>query len=239
MIDPINKWLERSESYRREHGRPMVSLCFAQSLDGSLTYRRGRPMELSGPGAMALTHDLRAAHDAILVGIGTVLADDPSLTARLVDGKDPQPVVLDSRLRMSLDARLIKENSSSPWIITTPGSAPGRRPAFKSAGVRLIDVPYDPHDCLQLPYTLERLAESGISSLMVEGGAQVITSFLSEGLVDFAVVTICPIFVGGLRALEGTINPNEHLLKNNFPSLQEVGHQRLGDDLIIWGKVVA
>ncbi len=78
--------------------RPAITLSYAQSLDGSLTTRRGRPLALSGPESYQLTHHLRADHDAILVGIDTVLADDPRLTVRGVRGEAPQPVVLDSRL---------------------------------------------------------------------------------------------------------------------------------------------
>ena len=98
-------------------GRPVVTLSYAQSLDGSIAARRGFPLQISGTESAQLTHQLRAVHDAILVGIGTVLADDPHLTVRHAQGKDPQPVVLDSQLRFPLGAKLLRERS--PWIATT------------------------------------------------------------------------------------------------------------------------
>ena len=90
---PIDSWLADAHNFRQVHGRPLVTLSYAQSLDGCISLRPGIPTALSGPEAMRLTHRLRAAHDAILVGIGTILADDPRLTVRLVEGRNPQPVV--------------------------------------------------------------------------------------------------------------------------------------------------
>src|SRR4051794_24685033 len=87
--------------------RPIVTLAYAQSLDGSIATAARRPLALSSQPALKLTHQLRAEHDAILVGIGTVLADDPLLTVRLVNGPNPVPVVLDSRLRLPSTARLL------------------------------------------------------------------------------------------------------------------------------------
>lgn len=237
-IQSIEMWLSGSSAFCRKHKRPLISLCYAQSLDGSVTYRRGRPLALSGLPAMEMTHKLRSLHDGILLGIGTVLADDPRLTVRLTEGENPQPVILDSRLRTPLQAKLIREHPCHPWIITSPDSDPSRRAALEAAGALLIDVPYEPDDCIQLPYMLQHLAEIGIHSLMVEGGAQVITNFLSQGLVDFVVITICPVFVGGLRAIEHLIYPGRNEATGNFPRLSEVGYQRLGDDLVTWGRFV-
>src|SRR5512133_2370683 len=99
--------LEELLSDAGREGRPLVTLSYAQSLDGSLAAQRGTPLALSGPQSMELTHRLRAAQDAILVGIGTVLSDNPRLTVRLVEGSQPQPVILDSHLRFPLNANLL------------------------------------------------------------------------------------------------------------------------------------
>ena len=113
----------------------MVTLSYAQSLDGSLTTRRGERLTLSGEETKLLTHRLRAAHDAILVGIGTVLADNPKLTARLVGGPHPLPVVLDRRLRIPMDSEIIQRTDLIPWVVCGE-DAPAKRS-------RAVDGPGD------------------------------------------------------------------------------------------------
>jgi GTP cyclohydrolase II len=226
---PYSDWLAQAAAHRAKFGRPMVTLSYAQSLDGSLAARRGQSLALSGPAATALTHSLRAAHAAILVGIGTVLADDPRLTVRYADGPSPQPVVLDSTLRTPLQARLLR-HPRGVWIACTRGD-PGKRLALQSAGARLLDLPPDPAGGVSLPALLACLAADGIDSLMVEGGAQVIQACLSQGLADTLVLTIAPLFVGGLHAVEGLL-PGP-----GFPRLEGAGYERLGEDLIVWGRI--
>jgi 3,4-dihydroxy 2-butanone 4-phosphate synthase/GTP cyclohydrolase II len=224
---PYSAWLAQAAAFRAEFGRPLVTLSYAQSLDGSLTARRGQPLALSGAASAALTHSLRSAHAAILVGIGTVLADDPSLTVRHVPGPSPQPVVLDSRLRFPLQARLLR-HPRGVWVACS-GADPQKRLALQSAGARLLDLPPDEAGRVSLPALLACLADEGIDSLMVEGGARVIRAFLSQGLADTLVLTIAPLFVGGLHAIEG--------LLPDFPRLEEAGYERLGEDLIVWGRI--
>lgn len=228
-MDSIESWLAGAE--RRQPQWPLVSLCYAQSLDGSISSRRGQPLALSGPESLALTHRLRAAHDAILVGVGTVLADDPSLTVRLADGKDPQPVVLDSHLRLPLSARLLRGDRPL-WIATTRQGDPLLQAAYEAAGARLFVLPATQDGRVTLPALLEQLAQQGVNRLMVEGGARVITSFIAQDLVDLVVLTIAPRFVGGLPAVEGLQGSEGESLR-----LSDVSYERLGDDLIVWGKL--
>lgn len=243
-MDPIQTWLAEAETHHRNCGRPLVTLSYAQSLDGCITLRRGQPLALSGEESLIFTHRLRAAHQAILVGIGTILADNPRLNVRLVEGTDPQPVVLDSQLRLPQDARLL-DSLRLPWIATTRRATAEKRAALEACGVRLLEVPEDEHNRIKLPALLEQLAILEIDSLMVEGGAQVITSFLSERLVDRIVLTITPRFVGGLHAPEAwsqqstdrTVGATSSTSKHNkaFPRLKNWQTERAGDDLLIWG----
>lgn len=231
-------WLAGAAAHHRQHGRPLVSLCYAQSLDGSITLRRGQPTALSGPESSALTHRLRAAHEAILVGVDTVLADDPMLTARLAEGENPQPVVLDSRLRTPTTARLLAGHPKPAWIATSQETDPGKRSALEAAGARLLPLPRSEDGRLSLEALLERLGELEVDSLMVEGGARVITSFLSARLADHVILTIAPVFLGGLNAFSG--QPNGEVPGATLPSslhLRNIGYQRLGDDLIVWGQL--
>lgn len=231
-MDIIESWLSQARTHRRTHGRPLVSLCYAQSLDGCISARRGQPTALSGPESSQMTHWLRAAHDVILVGVGTVLADDPQLTVRLVEGENPQPVILDSRLRTPPSAKLIKTHPKPAWIATTQMADAQQRAVLEEAGARLLMMPADPAGRVQLLPLLERLADLGINSLMVEGGARVITGFLAQRLVDQGILTLAPVFLGGLHAVEA-----DDTLRSYTPRLHALGYERLGDDLIVWGKL--
>ena len=177
--------------------RPSITLAWAQGIDGSIAAAPGQRTALSGPEAMVMTHGLRARHEAILVGIGTVLADDPSLTLRLVEGRSPRPVILDGRLRTPPGARLLARKDCRPLLVCREDVDAGRRSVLEAAGADILPVALDARGNLDLHSVLARLSEKGIASLMVEGGARVLASFLAAGLVDEIVVTIAPILLGG------------------------------------------
>ncbi|MFA5183246.1 MAG: GTP cyclohydrolase II [Syntrophales bacterium] len=214
---------------QKQH-RPLVTLTYAQSLDGSIAARPGHPLHISCPGSQTFTHSLRAAHDAILVGIGTVLADNPRLNVRLVPGKNPQPIVLDSRLRFPSYANLLK-NGNPLWIATTLSAEASRQERLEKQGARIFRLPEGSCGGIDLTALLSKLGEMGIISLMVEGGAQVITSFITSRLVDQVIVTVAPVLVGGLRVLDSS--PQMPL--GNFPRLTQVSFHQVGEDLVLWG----
>ena len=216
---------------------PRVTLSYAQSLDGCIAIRRDEPYPISSPESLKMTHQLRAAHDAILVGIGTVFADDPQLTVRLAAGLDPQPIILDSHLRFPSNARLLG-NPRPPWIVTTldqmdmsPASE-DRRTVLKSKGAKVFAVPASPNGRVALPAMLSTLYDLGIRTLMVEGGAKVITAFLKERLVDEVVLTLAPVFIGGLRAVESLA-----LVPSHLPRLNSVIVERSGPDWVLRGSM--
>lgn len=207
-----------------------VTLAYAQSLDGSLAATPGKPLALSGALSMTLTHTLRALHDAILVGVGTVLADDPRLTVRLVPGRDPQPIVLDSTLRTPLTARLL-DHPRKPWILTTERSNPAVRRRLSERGAEIIPLPADATGRVSLPAALDALRARGVRSVMVEGGAQVLESFVATHLAHYAVITLAPRLVGGLHAFHASAN-------GALPRLAHVAYTQAGDDLIVWGEPI-
>lgn len=211
-----------------KHGRPFVTLSFAQSLDGSIALKRGQETAISGNEAMMMTHQLRAAHQAILIGIGTALADDPQLSVRLVDGPQAQPIVVDTHLRLPLTAKLF-EQSRLPWIFTLPQASEARQQALEAQGARVVRVAATANGTVSLTAVLDYLDQAGIQSVMVEGGARIITSFLTAKLVDYLVVTIAPKFLGGLNALEC-------LNGTGLPHLQNIQYLVLGNDIILSGK---
>jgi riboflavin-specific deaminase-like protein len=208
---------------RPDASRPVVTLSWARSANGAIASADGAPVRLSGHESLVLTHRLRAVHDAILVGIQTVLADDPLLSVRFAYGPQPQPVVLDSRLRFPHAARLLARDDRKPWIFH--GDAAGEAAdALRSRGAVLYRVSEGPAG-LDLREILSVLAGRGIASVMVEGGARVLRAFLERGLADQAVVTTSPLALGGLPG------PGVPIL---HPTLSET----YGSDTVTWGRVV-
>lgn len=214
--------------------RPLVTVSYAQSLDGSVALRRGQPLALSGQPSLAFTHRLRANHDAILVGVGTILADNPRLTVRLVSGNSPQPVVLDTHLRFPSGAAVL-EQPRLPWIATGPKVNAAKRMALQDRGVHVLALPLDAVGRVELSALLAALRERGVRRLMVEGGAAVLTSFLVARLVDVLAVTVSPLLVGGLHALTDPVASTETAL----PRLRNPSWVQLGQDGVIWGELAS
>ncbi len=213
--------------------RPFVTLTYAQSLDGSIAGADSLPLHLSGSESSEMTHLLRSSNDAILVGIGTVIADDPRLTVRLADGKDPQPIILDSRLRFPLSASLLESYRTMPWLATREDAPLDRQVELEAAGARVLRLPARESDGLvDLRALMATLYEDGVRSLMVEGGARVITELLEARFVDHIVVTVAPTLVGGLHAVSSKNGAGSAA----FPRLQGIGYKREGDDLVVWGR---
>lgn len=230
MIDRIAEIPSHAVAHHQRTGRPLVTLTYAQSIDGSITSRHGTQMQISGEETKQFTHHLRSVHDAILVGIGTVLADNPKLTARRVNGKNPQPVILDSHARLPLDCNLlIHHPTHRPLVAILDTVSEDRRLRLKEAGATLLALPANQQGYIDLPSLLDALVRNGYTSLMVEGGSQIITSFLSERLVDLFILTIAPILVGGLHAVKSLDEP--------FPRLIDHTIEQMGNDLVIWGTL--
>jgi diaminohydroxyphosphoribosylaminopyrimidine deaminase / 5-amino-6-(5-phosphoribosylamino)uracil reductase len=184
---------------RTTTGRPMVTLKLASTLDGRIATRSGESRWITGEAARRAAHALRGRHDAVLVGVGTVMADDPDLTCRLA-GFRPTPivrVVADSHLRTSLTARLIATARETPtWMLTRHGTVAARRHAFADLGIRLIEVP-GAEAGVDLQAGLTALGTAGITRLLVEGGAQVAAALLRSGLVDRIAWFHAPAVLGG------------------------------------------
>ncbi|GBG28710.1 2,5-diamino-6-ribosylamino-43H-pyrimidinone 5'-phosphate reductase [Hondaea fermentalgiana] len=199
-----------------------VTLTFAQSLDGSIARRRGEPVAISSPESFAFTHALRATHAAIVVGIGTMLADNPSLTTRHVDGEDPQPVIIDANLETPLSSKLFTDERCRKKPLLLAVAAPGtaqtkeidsraqREAALRAAGAEIEfcgaeAFGQDGRARIALQDAL-RVLRRRFDSVMIEGGAGVITGILSSSecvaQIDRVVLTIAPAFFGGYNYMQ-------------------------------------
>ncbi|MDQ3891205.1 MAG: GTP cyclohydrolase II [Actinomycetota bacterium] len=174
--------------------RPYVVVKYAQTVDGRIATRRGDARWISSEAERRISHGLRAACDAVLVGVGTAIVDDPQLTVRMVPGSSPLRVVLDSTLRVPPRARIL-DGGAGTVVITTERSREEARAAVRARGVAVRVVEAGPRG-VDLGSALATLRSLGVASLLVEGGARVITSFFAENLVDRLVVGIAPTIMG-------------------------------------------
>ncbi|WP_439817981.1 bifunctional diaminohydroxyphosphoribosylaminopyrimidine deaminase/5-amino-6-(5-phosphoribosylamino)uracil reductase RibD [Zavarzinia sp. CC-PAN008] len=180
-------------------GRPSVLLKLATSLDARIALRSGESKWITGPEARAAGHRMRAEHDAILVGVGTVLADDPDLTCRVpgLEDRSPIRIVADGRLRTPLTSKLVATARQVPtWIVTSPGNPKERLAALSDLGVELIEVAIGANGHPDCAIMLQALATRGLTRVMVEGGARLASSLLAADLVDRLAWFRAPIAIG-------------------------------------------
>ena len=202
--------------------RPRVTLKAAITLDGHTAARSGDSKWISGEAARRAAHKLRAEVDAVLVGVGTVLRDDPELTVRHVRGTNPLRVVLDSRLRTPAESRIVQAGPGlRTLILHGPKAQLRKRRALAAAGVALLGLGVDRDGRLRLDAVLRALHELGVEELLVEGGPTVHGAFLDAGVVDRVWIALAPALLGDARALP----------------LRFTRVRRLGPDLLIEGSL--
>lgn len=180
-------------------GRPFVIVKTAVTADGKIATRTGRSRWITGEKARAFVHRLRNNSDAIAVGIDTVMQDDPRLTARLEEsgGKDPRRVVIDSRARLPIDARMINMPSRAATILATTAAAPPeKRRVLEEKGVEILLLP-ERGGRVDLDALMGELGKRGVCQLLVEGGGTLNYSLLQAGLIDKVMLFIAPLIVGG------------------------------------------
>lgn len=192
----------------RRNGRPIVTLKLAASLDGRIATSTGASRWITGPEARARGHQMRARHDAILVGSGTAIADDPELTCRLpgLEAQSPVRVVLDSALSLSPSSRLIATAGQVPtWLVCGEAVPAQRQFGYTQLGASVLLVAVDGEGRPTIDAVLAVLAERGIKSVLVEGGAAVAAAFLRADAVDTLALFRAPIAIGGdgRAALDG------------------------------------
>lgn len=218
---------------RIQAGMPVVTLKLASTLDGRIATSTGESRWITGAAARREVHALRARHDAILVGSGTVLADDPDLTCR-IPGMERVPmlrVVADARLRTLPSARLVQGAELAPvLIITAPGHPPAAQAPFMAAGADIVTVPAHAAGGLDLPSLLRALGRRGVTRVLAEGGAGLAAALLRQGLVDRLVWFHAPAVMGGdgHPALEGL----RLAALSAMPRFHRTAQRAIGDDML-------
>ncbi len=217
----------------RDH-RPHVILKLAVSADGKAGLAGRRPAAITGEAARERVHLMRATSDAVLTGIGTALADDPLLTCRLpgMQQRSPVRVVLDGRLRLPLDGRLVETARETPlWLVTGEGAPREREQEIQARGAQVMRAPSADRG-LDLAAVLRLLAGRGMTRLMVEAGPILAAAFLAADLIDEAVLLRSPNAIGpeGIDALDGL--PLEALTRS--PRLVSLGSEAVGADAVEW-----
>jgi diaminohydroxyphosphoribosylaminopyrimidine deaminase/5-amino-6-(5-phosphoribosylamino)uracil reductase len=249
--------LETNEVYYkyRQTGLPFVTVKFAASLDGRIATSSGESQWISSPLSLRLAHQFRREHDAVLVGIGTVLADDPQLTVRLVSGRSPMRIVIDTSLRIPDTARLLLDADPHCTIIATTDRADlSRVSRLEKLGAEVLVLPAAPRPAPAIPLDpqisavsgprerygvslkslLAMLGERHIASLLVEGGSAVITSLLADRSVDRLVIAIAPKIIGKGTEAIGDLGIERLRDAITFSSTKT---WRLGGDIIFDGRL--
>ncbi|GDX88183.1 riboflavin biosynthesis protein RibD [Nitrospirota bacterium] len=223
-------------------GRPYVILKAGMTLDGKVATAQGESQWITGPLARRAVHRLRSHVDAVLVGVGTVLKDNPSLTARLSDrplklaSKQPLRVVLDSQLRTPIQAKVCaKQDVAETVIATTSHASQSRRRFFELAGVEVVSLSTkDGHVSLSALLTL--LGKRGVTSLLIEGGSTVNAAALRAKLVNHVLLYLAPTLMGGqdAKAMIGGRSPKRLA---QALALHHVTVHRIGDDVVVEGDL--
>ena len=228
---------ELNEHYFKfiKSGIPYVTVKYAQTLDGRIATKTGNSQWISSEALRKYVHRLRAVNDCIMVGVGTVIADDPQLTVRYVRGKNPLRVVVDSKLRIPLRSSVLKDDSPQRTIVDTTSKARSRKvTSVKNLGAEVLVVKKDKNGGVSLRDLLRELGKRGIASVMVEGGSEIITSLLKANLVDKMIILTAPKIMGkGLEAIGdlGVCKIKDAIKFSSFKTMQK------GDDFVFEGYI--
>lgn len=226
-------------------GRPWVILKWAQSLDGKMATRTGRSQWITGPQSLREAHRIRSVVDAVVVGAGTVAADDPQLTSRLVRPRRvARRVVVDGRLRIGLDSRLVRTAREVPVTVATTQATldeqPDKAGALRQAGCEVLPLPAVAPGRIDLGALLDWLGGLKATNIMVEGGGHLLGQFLDQHLADEVAIFIAPMLIGGQAVSESSATvpwPGGVAELAESPRLADVHVRHFGADLCVRGHL--
>jgi diaminohydroxyphosphoribosylaminopyrimidine deaminase/5-amino-6-(5-phosphoribosylamino)uracil reductase len=223
-------------------GLPYVALKLALSLDGRIATRTGASKWVTGPEARSKVQELRAVRDAVAVGIGTALADDPRLTVRdpslLTSGKAPTRIIFDSHLRLPLHSRVVQTAREVPtWVVTGVDAPEAEEHALVDAGCQVLRTPLSAEGRVDVRAAMRALGASGVVSMLVEGGAELAGSLLAARLADELHVFIAPTLLGP-RGRPGAVDWAGPDTPSEAPRITEPTWGLCGNDAYVHGRLV-
>ena len=220
------------------HKRPFTIIKCAATLDGRIATRTGDSKWISSPLSRSYVHYLRQGVDAIMVGIKTVLKDNPSLTTRLdyMKGVDPTRIILDTHLSISIDAKVLTiASNAKTWVVCGHDADEAKKAALIKKGAKVIETDYR-QGRIDLNMLMDHLAQKNISSLLIEGGGQVIGSALTAGIVDKLYFFYAPKILGGDDGVPICSDVGPKMMKDSI-KVEQINVHRLGDDVMIEGYI--
>ncbi|MGI5823945.1 MAG: bifunctional diaminohydroxyphosphoribosylaminopyrimidine deaminase/5-amino-6-(5-phosphoribosylamino)uracil reductase RibD [Bacillota bacterium] len=215
--------------------KPYVIMKYAMTMDGKIATASGESRWITGEAARRHTHKSRGKYSAIMVGVGTVLADDPALTCRIEGGRNPLRIVCDTNLRTPLDSRIVRTAAAVPTLIATSCTEQERQQPYIAAGCKMLAVP-KAGKSLDLQALMSELGKAGIDSILLEGGSALNFSALQSGIVNHVQAYIAPKLLGGKTA-KTPIGGKGIQNLNSCARLYEMRLQNLGEDILIEGEV--
>lgn len=227
VLEKECRWINRGFIRRITLKRPWVTLKAAVGLDGGMALRSGESKWITGYEARTVAHLLRAEHDAVLVGSGTVFRDDPELTVRNSPGRNPLKVVLDSRCSIPPGSRVLE----GCLLFVGPDAHEGRCSEARSRGAEVVTAPYE-GNTLSLRHVLTVLAERGVLSLLVEGGPTVLSSFLRHNLADALALFVSPKIMGMNIPFGGTLSFSS---MDEAIRIRDCSVRAVGEDFLLEG----
>jgi diaminohydroxyphosphoribosylaminopyrimidine deaminase/5-amino-6-(5-phosphoribosylamino)uracil reductase len=218
-------------------GRPLVTLKLAMSLDGRIATRTGDSQWISGEKSRAIVHRMRDRCDAVMVGVGTVLADDPALTTRDVpDGRDALRVIVDSTARTPVDAQVVREESNAGCLIAcTHAAPPDRVSVLRDEGAEVLVLPTRGGH-VDLAALMEALGERGVLNVLLEGGGSLAAGALEAGVVGRTMFFYAPLIIGGREAVPGVGGEGAERVADAV-RLTRMTTRQVGEDLLIEGRL--
>ncbi|MDD4320195.1 MAG: bifunctional diaminohydroxyphosphoribosylaminopyrimidine deaminase/5-amino-6-(5-phosphoribosylamino)uracil reductase RibD [Acidaminococcaceae bacterium] len=240
----VTEGLLQAEAYRQNEvffhwivtGMPFVVMKYAMTMDGKIATASGDSKWITGDEARKYAHYLRGIYDCILVGKNTVLKDDPELTCRLVKGKNPLRIVLDTKLEIPLTAKVLTDKQAPTMVVAAQNIAATKVNTFSElTGVEVLQVPVEKNK-LSLRALLAELSKRKLTSILVEGGSQVHGAFLDENLVQRVYAFIAPKIIGGAQSLPPIGGFGKEKIAESLV-LREKNIQYLDQDILITGRI--